>query len=111
MTAVLLDVVPGVVLGVGLGVVLGVVVFGGLWATTSKLGTARRPAVLVVGSAIVRFGVVIVGLVGLARFDPVALVSAVGAMVLVRSALVRIALAGRVGGRPGTLAASPEVDR
>jgi F1F0 ATPase subunit 2 len=44
------------------GVALGSLFFGGLWWTTKRLFTSRRPALLVAGSFLVRMAVVGLGL-------------------------------------------------
>lgn len=80
--------------GLVAGSVLGVIVFGGLRLTATRLTGARFPALVLVGSAIARLGVVTVALVALARFDPMALVSAVAGMMLVRTVFVQLARHG-----------------
>lgn len=43
------------------GILFGVVYFGGLWLTIQKLGQMDRPILLLMGSFIVRLGLVLVG--------------------------------------------------
>ena len=83
--------------GFAVGVALGGVVFGGLRLTAARLAEGRMPALLLVGSAAVRFAVVAVVLVVLVRIAPLALVPAVGGMLTVRTVLVRHALTTSTG--------------
>lgn len=50
-----------VVLAVGTGVLLGAFFFGGLWWTVKKGVSFTHPALLFMGSMIIRIGVVLVG--------------------------------------------------
>ncbi len=43
------------------GIALGVIFFGGLWFTVKKLITAKVPALWMLGSFIVRVGIVLLG--------------------------------------------------
>lgn len=43
------------------GIILGVIFFGGLWLTVKKIVTAKIPALWVIGSFIVRVGIVLLG--------------------------------------------------
>ena len=43
------------------GIALGVIFFGGLWLTVKKMVTAKIPALWVLGSFIVRLGIVLPG--------------------------------------------------
>jgi F1F0 ATPase subunit 2 len=43
------------------GFLLGILFFGGLWLTVKKVGTSKSPALLVLGSFIVRIAIVVVG--------------------------------------------------
>lgn len=43
------------------GIALGVIFFGGLWYTVKKVITAKIPALWVLGSFIVRIGIVLIG--------------------------------------------------
>jgi F1F0 ATPase subunit 2 len=95
------------VAGVAAGVVAGLVFFGGLWWTSQRLVTSRRPGLLVVGSLLVRMIVVAGTLVLLARIDVVLLVGAVIGLVAARTALTRAAMQGRL---PAPDAASDDSD-
>lgn len=43
------------------GIALGIVFFGGLWLTVRKGLTSKRPALLFMGSLIIRMGIVVLG--------------------------------------------------
>lgn len=43
------------------GVVLGILFFGGLWFTVKKSVTAKRPALLILGSFFLRIGATVIG--------------------------------------------------
>jgi F1F0 ATPase subunit 2 len=43
------------------GIALGIIFFGGLWFTVKKIVAAKMPALLVLGSFIVRVGIVLLG--------------------------------------------------
>jgi F1F0 ATPase subunit 2 len=43
------------------GIALGILFFGGLWFTVKKIVTAKIPALWLLGSFIIRFGVVLTG--------------------------------------------------
>lgn len=43
------------------GILFGVIYFGGLWLTIQKMGQMDRPILLLMGSFIVRLGLVLVG--------------------------------------------------
>ena len=43
------------------GIALGIIFFGGLWFTVKKIVTAKIPALWVLGSFIVRVGIVLLG--------------------------------------------------
>ncbi len=50
------------------GVLLGAIFFWGLWTTLKRLGRARSTAVLLLGSLVLRFGLVLGGFYLLARY-------------------------------------------
>lgn len=50
------------------GATLGVIFFGGLWFTVHKLATSTRPALLMTGSMLLRFGIVLLAFYGLVTF-------------------------------------------
>ncbi|MEA1889355.1 MAG: ATP synthase subunit I [Pseudomonadota bacterium] len=50
------------------GALLGLAFFLGLWSTINGLDQARRPALLMLGSLLLRFGLVIAGFYLLARY-------------------------------------------
>ncbi len=43
------------------GIALGIIFFGGLWLTVKKMVTAKIPALWVLSSFIIRFGIVLLG--------------------------------------------------
>ncbi|HEY8496475.1 MAG TPA: ATP synthase subunit I [Limnochordales bacterium] len=51
-----------VVLPLAAGAVLGLFYFGGLWWTTQRIGRVRQPALLLLGSFVVRMAVILAGL-------------------------------------------------
>jgi F1F0 ATPase subunit 2 len=71
------------------GGVAGAAFFGGLAVTVRHLPTSRRPAALVLGSLIGRLLVVGAVLVGLAGLGAPALLAGLGALIVVRTLLVR----------------------
>lgn len=50
------------VLAATAGIVFGAIYFASLWLTVSQLVTAKRPALLLLGSVIFRFGLLALGL-------------------------------------------------
>lgn len=50
------------------GAVMGLFFFGGLWTTVQGLKASSRPALLMLGSLLLRFGVVLIGFYGLVRY-------------------------------------------
>ena len=84
------------VAGIAVGLLAGLVFFGGLWWTSQRLVTSRRPGLLVVASLLVRMIVVAGALVLLARVDVVLLVGGVIGLVVARVALTRAAMHGRL---------------
>lgn len=76
--------------GIAAGLVIGIVFFGGLRLTLERLAGARRPAVLILASFVVRIGLAVAVLVALARWTGWAgLVAGAAGMLAVRSLLVR----------------------
>jgi F1F0 ATPase subunit 2 len=71
------------------GAALGVFFFGGLWWTIKQLPHARQPALLIMGSFLVRIGVLIGGLYVLAAGQLLALAAALVGVLLARSLIVR----------------------
>ena len=49
------------------GVLLGAVFFGGLWWTVRKCVSSKKPALLLIGSFLLRMGIVLAGLYFIAR--------------------------------------------
>ena len=91
ITRVLVD---GTLLPLGLafaaGVLLGLVFYLGLWATLSRLGRVRHPALLVLASLLLRMTAAAAGLAVLARWGAwPAVLAALAGMLLVRLALLR----------------------
>jgi F1F0 ATPase subunit 2 len=79
---------PALLLAAAIGAALGVLYFEGLWLTTSRLGSARLPGLLLVASFLVRAAVLSAGLVlvmtgGLGR-----LLAALVGLVVARTVIV-----------------------
>jgi F1F0 ATPase subunit 2 len=53
--------IPNMVLPFIVGWLLAILFFGGLWFTVKKLTASKMPALLVLGSFIVRVGIVLIG--------------------------------------------------
>lgn len=82
--------------GVAVGIVAGLVFFGGLWWTSHRLVTSRRPGLLVALSLLVRMAVLATALVVLARVGVAMLAGGVGGVIVARMALTRAAVGGRL---------------
>lgn len=97
----------GVGLGAGFG--LGCVFFGGLWLTLRGVERSRHPALVVVGSFLLRLGAVGAGLWWVARAGggavAGALVGILAARELLRRGLARERAPAAGGDRPGAGAA------
>ncbi len=76
------------------GGAVGALYFATLWWTVQRAARAARPVLLVAGSFLVRGLLAAALLVGLAGGDAGRLLAAVGAFLLVRTAVVRLARAG-----------------
>jgi F1F0 ATPase subunit 2 len=77
-----------VTVGAIVGVVAGFVFFGGLRWTLSRLETARRPAVLVISSLMIRMAVVAGALVVFSDGRLARVLAGLGGLLVVRSILV-----------------------
>jgi F1F0 ATPase subunit 2 len=86
------------VAGLAVGILVGLVFFGGLWWTSQRLATARRPGFLVATSLLVRMIVIAATLVVLARVDVVMLAGGVIGVVVARMVLTRAAMNDRFSG-------------
>jgi F1F0 ATPase subunit 2 len=78
-----------VVLAFTAGALLGTVYFGGLWLTARRLAHSRRPAMLAVGSYVVRLFVAGLVLTWAARQGLAPALSALAGFLVVRAAAVR----------------------
>jgi F1F0 ATPase subunit 2 len=70
------------------GLVLGAVHFGGLWLTVQRLPAARRPALLALGSFVLRTVAVAGGVVLLAAGDARRVLAALAGILAARAAAV-----------------------
>ncbi|MFO7529818.1 MAG: ATP synthase subunit I [Marinobacter sp.] len=59
--------VTGHIASFGLGVLLGTVFLWGLWLTVQRLPTAAHPAIMMLASLLLRFGVTLAGFLVIAR--------------------------------------------
>jgi F1F0 ATPase subunit 2 len=71
------------------GLVLGIVHFGGLWITVRRLVTARHPALLGLGSFVLRITLVVGGVALLHAGDVLRLAAALVGILAVRTVAVR----------------------
>lgn len=81
--------------GGGMGLLLGVAYFGGLVATTRRLTDRRAPSPFLALSLMSRLALLGAMLVVLARWSPVALLAAAGALLAVRVGMTRAAALDR----------------
>ncbi|MCB0585259.1 MAG: hypothetical protein KDD06_08040 [Phaeodactylibacter sp.] len=79
------------VLSLVAGAALGAVFFGGLWWTIRRGLVSRRPALLFVGSLLLRSAIVIAGFYFVAGGTWKTLLACLAGFVLIRVALVRLA--------------------
>lgn len=95
--------VPEILVTAGGGVALGLFFFGGLWFTVQRLGSARRPALLMLGSLAARLAVCLPCFILAARGGQL------GRLLLFTAAFLatRLALTRRLG--PGGAAAATTV--
>lgn len=77
-----------VTLGALVGLVAGLVFFGGLRWTVSRLDTARRPAVLVISSLLMRVAVVAGALVVFSDGRLARVLAGLGGLLVVRTVMV-----------------------
>jgi F1F0 ATPase subunit 2 len=84
------------VVGLAVGILAGLVFFGGLWWTSHRLLSARRPAVLVAASLLARMLVVATTLILLARVDVVMFAGCVIGVVAGRMIVTRAGMNGRL---------------
>jgi F1F0 ATPase subunit 2 len=59
---------PGYIASLGLGIALGLFFLWGLWLTVRTLPASNRPALLMLASLLLRFGVVVAGFFLVARY-------------------------------------------
>lgn len=81
------------------GVLLGLLYFGGLWWTVRRLAVVRSPALLALGSFVLRTVLVSVGLVLVSAGQPLALLAAVAGFLLARGVSIRVTRARPAGAR------------
>lgn len=79
------------------GALLGVLFFGGLWLTLRRIGSARHPGLLVLGSYLARLTLAGVGFLFLARAGAAPLLAGLVGFVAVRVVLVARARGGMEG--------------
>ena len=84
------------VAGLAVGILAGLVFFGGLWWTSQRLVTTRRPGLLVATSLLVRMIVIAATLVVLARIDVAMLAGGVVGVVAARMVLTRAVMNDRL---------------
>jgi len=72
------------------GLLIGLLYFGALWWTVRRMSSARRPALLVAGSFLVRAAVAAVGIVCVSGGEPLALGVAMAGFLVGRSILIRV---------------------
>lgn len=85
--------------GLAAGVLLGLLYFGGLWVTLKRIEGARRPAVLLVGSYLVRLTVAGAGFGALVLWGIGPAAAGLVGFLLARTALVRRLSPGSHRGR------------
>lgn len=78
-----------ILLAIAAGIVLGVIFFGGLWWTVRKGMASPRPAVLFLGSMIVRMSVVMLGFYFVGQGEWQRLVACLVGFIIARIALTR----------------------
>ncbi len=78
-----------IVAGLGGGLLTGGMFFGGLWWTVQQLTTSPRPAVLAIGSLVVRLTFLAAGLWATAQFGLAALLAAGAGLLIARQWIVR----------------------
>lgn len=83
------DVVPALALGAAAGLALGVGHFAALWWTVRRALRARRPAVWMAASAVVRGAVVLAGFAALARIGAWPLLGALAGFLVARAGMLR----------------------
>ena len=78
-----------ILLAIAAGIVLGVIFFGGLWWTVRRGMTSPHPAVLFLGSMIVRMSVVMLGFYFVGQGEWQRLLACLAGFILARIALTR----------------------
>lgn len=71
------------------GAVLGGIYYGGLWWTVSRLTVSRRPALLSIGSLMIRMGIVVCGFLFISRGDLLLLALCLVGLFLARLIAIR----------------------
>ena len=71
------------------GLLLGAGFYLGLWATVRRLPTARHPALLTLGSLVLRLGLLLAALYWLTALQPERMAAAVAGVILARLLLQR----------------------
>lgn len=80
---------PALVLAALVGTLLGLVYFAGLWWTVQKGLTSDRPALIFLGSLVVRTAVVVVGFIVISHGQVVRLISCLLGFAVARMIVVR----------------------
>ena len=78
------------IIAVLVGLLLGAIFFGGLWWTVRKLQTTRHPALLFLGSLIVRMAVVLLGIYAIGAGHWERMVAALVGIVIGRFIILRV---------------------
>ena len=87
----MIEVAPAsLVLAAAGGALIGLLYFTALWWTVSRLPSARRPGLLVVGTFLIRAGVAAGGIVFVAGGEPLPLVAGAIGFLVGRNVLIRV---------------------
>jgi F1F0 ATPase subunit 2 len=84
------------------GVLLGGIFFGGLWWTVRKCVSSRQPALLILGSVLLRTSIVLAGFYFVAQGQWERLAACLCGFILARIIVTRLTRAGQ-GGEPCVL--------
>lgn len=81
-----LSLLPGVFGGIALGILF----FGGLWLTVRKGLSSKRPAVIFMGSLIIRMGIVVIGFYYVGADSWQKMLACLGGFLIARIAILQI---------------------
>ncbi len=84
------------------GLVLGAIFYGGLWWTVRKLNTTKSPALLSVGSLLVRMAILLLGIYAIGAGHWERMVVALVGVVLARFIVFRVTKEKEVDIQPST---------